>query len=105
MGPDMHSRCIKPDEERFILLRSFFNKFFRGVMYFCVNRLHPFTVKRPGVFNLLLSIRCGPGMKDSSWSVFLPKLRIFRIVIALGLFLGVEVIEITEEFIEPVHRG
>src|SRR5262245_39887753 len=105
MGPDMHSGCITPDEEWLLLLRRFLDKFLGSVVDFLVDGLHPFAVEWPGVLNFLLSICRGPRMKDSSWSVFLPKLRIFGIVVAFGLFLGVEMIEVTEEFIEPVHRG
>ncbi len=75
------------------------------------------TVERAGVLDLLLAdlaelridggvVGVGsPAVQDPARSEFLLERGVPRIVGALWFFLSVEVIEVAEEFIEPVDRG
>src|SRR5262249_20595777 len=44
------------------------------------------------------------GLEYAAWAEPCLECRILRIVFMLGLFLGIEVIEIAEELVEAVHR-
>jgi hypothetical protein len=43
-------------------------------------------------------------VKHATSAVFLEELRIFRVIVLLELLLGVEVVEVAEEFVETVDR-
>ena len=77
---------------------------------------HPLLGQRPGVFDGLLAdlseARIDRGivlvgrlaLEHAARTEFGAVGRILRVVRQLGLFLGVEVIEVAEEFVEAVHR-
>jgi hypothetical protein len=62
------------------------------------DRRHALCRQRARVFDLAVRVR----MNNASRSVPFFELRILRIEIALGLFLGVEMVEIAEELIEAM---
>src|SRR5262249_23763759 len=82
---------------------------------FLVDCLHSLQVQRPGVLDFLLAdfselrvyrgivSRSGPAVKDTARTVFLFEFRILRVITVLWLLFGVEVVEIAEEFVEPVN--
>ena len=75
-----------------------------------------FLGERPGVLDRLLAdlaellVDCRIvlvgclALQHAARSVFLSERGILRIVVILGLFLGVQVIEVAEEFVESVNR-
>src|SRR5262249_29786209 len=80
-----------------------------------VARLHTFAIERAGIFDSLLSdaapprlldvvffIRCVTAEHSARSEPFLES-RILRVIRILGIFLGVEVIEVAEKFIEAVY--
>ena len=86
-----------------------------GVRGLVVDRLHPLLGQRAGVFDGLLADAPkawvdgrvvavgGLAPHHPARTEHRPKSRVAGIGSLLGLFLGVQVIEIAEEFIEPVH--
>ena len=105
MGPDVHACRVEPKEEWFFIFDRSINEFYRRVVNFLIDGRHPLGRQRPGVFNLLRTIRVGPRMDHAAWTVFLPELWIFRIVVALRLLFGIEVVEVAKELIEAVIGG
>ncbi len=69
--------------------------------------LHPLLGQRAGVLDLLAALAVGPAVQHAARPVLLLELgevlRV-RIVDFLGLFLGVQVIQVAEELVEAVHR-
>ena len=59
--------------------------------------------ERAGVFDRLPALAVTPRMQHAARPELLPELGILRIVVGLGLLLGIEVVEIAEELVEPVH--
>ena len=45
------------------------------------------------------------GLDHSAGTELLPEVGAFRVVLVLRLFLGIEVVEVAEKFVEPVVRG
>ena len=72
-----------------------------------VNGLHPLLGERAGVLDLLSAVTLGPGVNHAAGTEVLAEvgeLLLTGIVVQLGLLLGVEVVEVAEELIEPVGR-
>src|SRR3990170_4495531 len=104
MGPDMHARRVEPDEEGLAVLDRLLDELLFGGVDFQINGWHPCLGERTGVLDLLPALAVGPRMEYTARAVFLLKLGILRVVIGFGLFLSVEVVEIAEELVEPMHR-
>ena len=68
-----------------------------------VDGFHALLGQRAGVRNLLAALAVGHAVEHAARSKLLLEFRILGIVRQFRLFLGVEVIEIAEEFVEPVH--
>src|SRR5262249_2456462 len=93
------------------------DEFERAVEELFVNGFHPLRVERTGVLNLLLTdfskLRVhgrvvggrGPAVKDATRTELLFEFRILGIIGIFRLLLGVEVVKVAKEFIEPVDRG
>jgi hypothetical protein len=69
-----------------------------------VCRLHALARHGPGVLDLLPAVAVGPGVEHAAGAELLPELSVLGIVVALGLLLGVEVVEVAEELVEAVDR-
>ena len=84
-----------------------------------VDGLHPLGVQRAGVIDDLLSdgselriigflghLVGGPALQHPAWQrelVQFGELILVRVVELLGLLLGIEVVKVAEELVEPVH--
>jgi len=81
-----------------------------------VDCFHTLFGQRAGVLDCLLSNHAelridgrivlvgGLAFEHATRTELLPEIGVFRVVTIFGLFFGVEVIEIAEEFLETVHR-
>src|SRR5262249_57981964 len=100
MRPDVHARGVPPDKERLADLVLFLHERERGSRDLLVDRLHALLGERAGV----LDLPAGERMDHAAPAELLLELGVLRIVDALRLLLGVEVIEIAEELVEAVCR-
>ena len=102
MRKNVHPGRVEPDEEWLVCLRISVDELLGRTEKFLVNCRHSFDGQGTGVFYPLSAIGIGPGMDDSARTIFFLELRVLRIKIAFGLFFGVEVIQVSKEFIEAV---
>ena len=82
-----------------------------------IHSLHALLGERPGVLNRLFAdlaelrvdrriVLVGRfAFQHATRAVFLSERRVLRIVRIVGFFLGIEVVEVSEELIESVHGG
>ena len=110
----MHPAWIEPNKEGFLVTVCPIDEIHRSCKEFLVDCFHALLGERPGVFALLLApgtetgvvARRVGGDRDALHDTARTELRaergILRIVRILRLLLGVEVIEVAEEFIEAV---
>ena len=73
-----------------------------------VDGLHPLLGQRAGVLDALGAVAVRPGVDHAAGAEVLAEVRevlLGRVVVELGLLLGVEVVEVAEELVEAVHRG
>ena len=68
-----------------------------------IHGFHPLPGERAGVLDLLRAIGIGPGMNDTARAEVLLEFGIVGIILVLGFLLGVQMIEVPEEFVEAVH--
>ena len=71
-----------------------------------VDGLHPLLGQRAGVLDALGAVAVRPGVQDAARAEVLAEVRevlVGRVVVELGLLLGVEVVEVAEELVEAVH--
>ena len=114
-GPDVHAARIEPDKERFLVAVGAVDEIRRCLEEFLVDRFHALLGERPGVLALLFAPgaeagivagRIGRGshaLHDAARTELRPEGWILRIVRILRLVLGIEMVEIAEEFVEAVH--
>jgi hypothetical protein len=100
MSEDMHPGRVEPAEERLAGLALAIHEIHRGGEEFLTHGFHAFFGQWAGVLDLAISI----GVEHSARAEPLLKRGVFRIVGIFRLFLGIEMIEISEEFIEAVFR-
>ena len=109
----MHARRVEPDEERLLVGARLVDELQRVVEDFVVDRLHPLGIERAGVLDPLLAdlaparlfggivaIR-GPGMDHVARADHV--LQRLRIVPMRRVLHRVQMVEVAEELIEPVH--
>src|ERR1700738_514667 len=101
MRPDMHTGGIPPYEKWLLRLVSAIHEVQCPSGDLLIHRLHAFPGQRTGV----LDLAAREAVNHAARSKPLLELGILRIVGVLRLFLGVEVVEVAEELIEPVRRG
>ena len=97
----MHPGSGEPEEERLFSFYRTVDKVHAGGQELIVGSLHPLTSHRSGVYDR----SAGGGLDHSTRTVFLMESRILRIVVGLGLFLGVQVVKVAVEFVKTVSRG
>ena len=117
MRPEVHVRHVHPHEERGSRLVLALDEIDTRAGGFVVDGLHPLLGQRPGVLDALLADRAvsvvhlagiligRPGMDDTAGEECLAQQRRLLsggIVLVLGFFLGVEVVQVAEELVEPV---
>src|SRR5262245_5977 len=98
----MHAGRIPPTEEWCVGFCVPLDEVETGLEELFVHGFHSFGVERAGVFNPLSTVRICPALEHSTRSELLLEFRILRIVFALRLLFGIQVIEIAEEFVEAV---
>src|SRR6516225_9428203 len=112
MGPDVHPGRVEPDKEWLLVPDGAVDEVVRGADELRIDYFHALTGKRSGVLAFLLAP--GAEARIVAWRVggggdtfehparpeIHPEGRVFRIILVLRLFLGVEVIEIAEELVE-----
>src|SRR5215470_9023524 len=116
VGAQVHPRRVEPAEERCSCCNLPPHVVDRCIRGFVVDRLHALFGEGPGVLNCLLTNSTPTRMdgriiisghlaaQNAAGAELLPKAWIARIVAVLWLFLGVEVVQIAEKFIEAMHR-
>src|SRR4051794_39842976 len=105
MGPKMHSRRVIPQEERLLLFCLLLHPFESALGNLFVDGFHAFLGQRAGINDGLPALAVGETVKHTAGSELLSEFGVFGIVGQLRLFLGVEVVEIAEEFIEAMYGG
>jgi hypothetical protein len=114
---EVHVRRVEPDEPWLLGFRLPLDEVLRGLDELVVASLHAFSVQRARVLDLLLAdlaparhhglvvLVRGPRMNHTARAELLAESRILRIVRLLGVFFGIQVIEVAEELVEAVIRG
>ena len=112
---DVHAGRVEPDEERLVVPLGFFNELEGEIADLVVHGLHALGIERAGIFDFLLAdwtparhVRCvirvgGPTMHHISGANYVQQ--ILRIVGMRGIFHGIQVIQIAEEFVKSVNAG
>ena len=107
---------VEPAEERLARGVLALHEVDRGGRSLVVDRLHPLLGQRAGVLDRLLAdlaearidrrivLVGGLALEHAARAELLEIRRVLRIVGQLGFFLGIEVIEVAEEFVEAVDR-
>ena len=94
----MHAGGVHPHEEWLFGLVRAIDEIQTGVQKLLIRGFHAFASHRTGIFDFAV----GGGFNDATWTIFFGELRILGVVIGLGLFFSVQVVEVTEKFIETV---
>jgi hypothetical protein len=102
VGPDVHPGGVEPDEKRRVRLRRLVDEGGGVAQDLLVDRLHPLAVQRPGVLNQLGAVGIEPRVEHAARAVLLPERRISRVVVALGLLLGIQVVQVAKELVKAV---
>ena len=98
----MHCGRIVPEEEWLLRLGLLLHPGQRPRSDFLVDGFHALFGQRTGVRNRLPAHAVSQTVEHAARSKLLLEFRILGIVRQFRFFLGVEVIEIAEEFVEPV---
>ncbi len=116
MREHVHARGVEVAEPRHVLFRLALHEVEGGGQELLVHRLHPLSGQWAGVLDGLLSnlpehridgrivLVRRLALEDAAGSESGLELGVLGVVDILGLFLGVEVIEVPEELIEAMHR-
>ena len=110
VGPEVHACPAPPHEERLPALMRLANEANGGVGCLVVHRLHALLRQGPRVLDSLGAVCVGPAVNHAARAVPLQERsavgrdHVAGIVLELRLFLGVEVVQIAEELVEPVVR-
>ncbi len=115
-GVHVHPAWVEPDEEGLVRLLRAFDEVEAGLDELLVHSLHPLLSKLTGILDLLLAnfaeavvdrgiVRIGgPSVEHAAGTEFLKVFGILWVVALLELLLSVQVIEVTEELVEAMHR-
>ena len=98
MGAEMHARPVPPHEERLFRFVSPVDEVEGAGQRLLVDRLHTLLGQRAGVLDL--AVRERPD--DAAGPESFPELRILGIILILGFFFSIEVIEVAEKLVETV---
>src|SRR5215469_16019294 len=115
MGDDVHSGRIEPQKKRFAVLSCLVGELQRVIEDLIIHCFHPVRTELTGVLDLLFAdlspswlycwvVRIGsPRMDHVPRSHSVPKR--LRIVAMAGVLHRIEVVQITKELVETMHRG
>ena len=113
----MHARRVVPNEEWFARDVLALHKVDRRSGGLVVDRFHALLGESARVLDGLLAdlpesridgriiLGCGLGLEHAARAELCPVRRVLRVVRQFRLFLGIEVVEVAEEFVEAVDRG
>ena len=107
VGAKVHVGRVEPHEEWLVSCGLVLDERRCRSEELLVDGLHPLSVERAGVLDALCPIAVGPRVHHTAGTEALSELgHVFGlgVVVELGLLLGIQVIKIAEEFVEPVHR-
>jgi len=108
---EMHAGRVPPAHPRPACFVLAFNEVLGRRERLLVDGLHPLPCQRARVFDLLLASRQRLALEYAAGAELLEErlavgqLQIRGIVAVFRLFLGVEVVQVAQEFVEPVHGG
>ena len=94
----MHPGAVPPQEKWLFRLVGTGHKVESFGGYLHIDRFHPLLGQRAGIFDFPISATAD----HTTWTKFLFKGRIFRVVRMLGLLLGIQVIKVTEKLIKSM---
>ena len=98
VGPEVHGRRVVPHKERFFRRVRLVDEAQRVCRHFVVDGFHPLLRQRPGVLDA--SVR--KAVDHPTRAKPLLELRVLRVIGILGLFFGIEVVEVAKELVETV---
>ena len=104
VGPDVHARRGHPGEKGLVGLVGPLHEVDCRVSELVVRCLHTLSRHGTGILNLLTTLAVSPAVDNATRAKLLPKFRILWIVVTLRFLLGIEVIEVAEEFVKAVDR-
>ena len=103
MGAEVHARAVPPAEEWPSRLDLPGDEVLGSGHGFIINGFHALLCERAGILDGLAALAIGLALEHTARTELLPEHGILRIVLVLGFLLGIEVIEVAEELVEPVH--
>ncbi len=98
---EVHGSGVPPEEKGLARLAVLLHEPERALGDLFVYGLHALLGEGPGV----LDPPVGVAVDDAPWTEALAESRIFGIVQLLRLLLGIEVVQVPEELVEPVNAG
>jgi len=104
VSAEVHGRGVIPEEERLVILIGLIDKTKRSFGYFFINGFHAFLGEGARVLDLLPSLTVRQTVHHASGAEPLLEFRIFWIIGIFRLFFSIQVVEVTEELIETMHR-
>ncbi len=109
MCAEMHMGEVHPKKNRLVVFHLLLEEFHRPRGDVIVDGFHPFLGQRARVLDLLFSASQREAMNYAARAEVFTKVGKFRIIglgiiRKLGLFLGVQMIEVAVEFVEAMSR-
>jgi hypothetical protein len=114
VGAQVHPGAVVPAEERLARLALPLDEVERGRRGFIIDRFHPLAGQGAGILDGLFAdlaearihvgivVVRGSAAQHAAGAEHLPELRVLGVIAQLRLLLGVEMVEVAEEFIETV---
>ena len=104
VGAEVHCRRVVPEEEGLVRLDLLLHPFNGAGRDFLVDGLHALLRQGPGVRDRLPALTVSDAVEHSPGTELLLEGRILGIVGQFRFLFRVQVIEVAEELVEPVHR-
>ena len=106
MGAEVHARAAPPHEPGRALLVGALDEVDRRSARLVINGLHADLRQRAGVLDLAVGVGVDHAARAEGFAegLAIAHHHVARVILVLGLFLGVEVVEVAEELVEAVVR-
>ena len=110
MRAKMHVGEVQPQKNWLIGFHLLFKEINNSSGYVVIDGFHSLPGQRPCVFDFLTAIRRREAVDDAARAEILAKIGEFRVVgfwiiRQFGLFLSIQVIKVSVEFVEAMRRG
>ena len=105
MGTKTHPRGVPPEKKGFLGLVRLVNEPESVTGDLGIERLHPFAGEGAGVLDRLTAVPVGARVQHPPRAESGMECWVRGVAVALRLFLRVQVVQVAEEFVEPVHSG